>query len=258
MKKVTAEQVMRVVLELELMAITGLSAQELVRLARSAFVAAGGEATKIVSTQRAVALGIFSNDGTGDGIGLAVIGGEKMARELMAITGLSAQALVRLARAAFGAAGGRGGRDRTASNIAEAVMGSEAWNTYKNTEYKSMHGPRKPQGSAACEKRTKARRSKLGGLLAGWTLKNEPEHFAGTDTRWTMDQTLTWLSPDTCISTKHLETLGNMISEAFHQHKKRTRDDANKALKTSSTAAEATDWNGVTSVYGTDFFKPKT
>jgi len=55
----------------------------------------------------------------------------------------------------------------------------------------------------------------------------------------------------------HLETLGNMISEAFHQHKVKMRDATRKTVKKSSTAAEGTDWNGVTSVHGADFFKPK-
>jgi len=186
------------------------------------------------------------------------VGGEKMLRELIAIMGLSAQALARLARAAHNVVAGSS-RDRTAADIAEAVMGSEAWNTYKNTEYKSMYGPRKPEGSAACDKRTKARRSKLGGSLAGWILQNPPEHFAGTDTRWTMGQTLTFLPPDPCIDANHLETLGNIISEAFHQHRRTFRDASayNRRVKTSSTAAEGTDWNGVTCVHGADFFKPK-
>jgi len=193
------------------------------------------------------------------------VGEEKMARELMAITGLSAQELVHLARTAFASAGGtasaiaraeraavtgitwRGVRPvTTAADLAEAVMGNEAWNTYNNAAYKSMHGPRKPQGSAACDKRTKERRSKLGRSLAGWTLQNEPEHFAGTDTHWTMGQTLTWLPPDGDVNHMHLETLGNMISEAFHQHKAKMRD-ATKTVTKSSTAAEASDWNGVTS-----------
>jgi len=138
----------------------------------------------------------------------------------------------------------------------EAVMGSEAWTAYKNTEYKSMHGPRKPQGSNAVKKRTKERRSNLGSTLEGWTLQNEPDHFAGTDTLWTMDETLRWLPPDGDVNHMHLETLGNMISEAFHQHKMNMRD-AVKKVKKSSTAAEASDWNGVTSVHGADFFKPK-
>ena len=47
-----------------------------------------------------------------------------------------------------------------------------------------------------------------------------------------------------------------MISEAFYQHKAKMRDAA-KTVKKSSTAAEASDWNGVTSVHGADFFKPK-
>ena len=58
------------------MAITGLSAQELVHLARSAFAGGvGGAATAIVSAERAVVLGIFCNDGsTGDVMALAFIG----------------------------------------------------------------------------------------------------------------------------------------------------------------------------------------
>jgi len=59
----------------ELMAITGLSAQELVRLARSAFGTVGGTASAAVSSGRAAALGIFCSDRTtGDGLGLCLIG----------------------------------------------------------------------------------------------------------------------------------------------------------------------------------------
>ena len=147
-------------------------------------------------------------------------GGEAVARELMAITGISAQELARLARAEAHAVARRTVTDRTAADIAEAVMGSKAWNTYKNTDSKNLKGPRKPEARGKHEKRTKALRSKLGGSLAGWTLQNQPEHFAGTDTEWTMDQTLTWIPPDTCTHDDHIGTLGNMISEAFHQHKK--------------------------------------
>jgi len=75
------------------------------------------------------------------------------------------------------------------------------------------------------------------------------------------DQPLTWLPPNGDVNAAHLETLGNMISEAFHQHKFKNRDkiknDAKKIDKKSSTAAEASDWNGVTSVHGTDFFTTK-
>jgi len=57
------------------MAITGLSAQELVRLARSAFGAAGGAASSCASAARAAAMGVFCNDGvTGDGMGFCLIG----------------------------------------------------------------------------------------------------------------------------------------------------------------------------------------
>ena len=193
----------------------------------------------------------------------------------MAITGLSAQQLVDMVRSAFAAAGGRASataaavrlaetgierRGRPAvtndADLAEAVMGSQAWDVYKNSIYKSMYGPRKPQGSAATTKRVKERKLKLKGSLAGWTLQIEPEHFAGTDTQWTMDQPLTWLPPDGNVNHKHLETLGNMISEAFHQHKVHMIYDAKK-VKKSSTAAESSYWNADTSMHSVDFFKPK-
>jgi len=197
-----------------------------------------------------------------------------MARELMAITGLSARELVDIARAARSSVGGRAanvaGAERlaatgietrgrrpvaNAADVAEVVMGSEAWDVYKNSNYKSMHGPRKPQGSVATAKRVKERKLKLKGSLEGWTLQIEPEHFAGTDTQWTMDQHLTWLPPDGNVNHRHLETLGNMISEAFHQHKMKMYTEAKK-VKKSFTAAESSEWNGDKSVHGADFFKP--
>jgi len=56
----------------ELMAITGLSAQELVHLARSAF----GAASACLSAARAAQLGIFLSDRiTGDALRLCLIGG---------------------------------------------------------------------------------------------------------------------------------------------------------------------------------------
>jgi len=202
-----------------------------------------------------------------------------MARELMAITGLSAQELVDIARAAFRAVGAPiGGRATAtvyaqrlaatgietrgrppvanAAAVAEAVMGSEAWNVYKNSIWSTMHGPRKPQGSGNMEKRLKERKKKLKGAMVGWTLHIEPEHFAGTDTQWTMDQHLTWLPPNGDVNHRHLETLGDIISEAFHQHRIKMKNDQKK-VKKSSTAAESSQWNGDKSVHGSDFFKPK-
>jgi len=59
----------------ELMAITGLTALQLVALARSAFGTAGGAASATWSTARAAVMGIFSKDNTtGDGLGLCLIG----------------------------------------------------------------------------------------------------------------------------------------------------------------------------------------
>ena len=84
----------------------------------------------------------------------------------------------------------------------------------------------------------------------------EPEHFAGADTHWTMDQALTWLPPDGNVNHEHLETLGNMISEAFYQHKAKVWDAAKNSKKT-STVAKASEWMGDTSV-GADLFKQNT
>ena len=61
----------------ELMAITGLTAQELVHLARSAFGAAGGTASHRRATSAATALTmrVFENDGvTPDALGIDVVG----------------------------------------------------------------------------------------------------------------------------------------------------------------------------------------
>jgi len=188
----------------------------------------------------------------------------------MAILDATAQEIVTMTRsecgrqgaAALAAAGGAGPRpDRTAADIAEAVMGSDAWDKYKNSAYKSMTGPRTPEGSTATKKLTKERKLKLKGSLVGWSLQHEPQHFAGEDTHWSMDQPLTWLPSNGDVNAAHLETLGNMISEAFYQHKNKVRakinNNAKKIDKQSSTAAEASDWNGVTSVHGTDFFTTK-
>jgi len=179
----------------------------------------------------------------------------------MAILDATAQEIVSMTRSecarrggvAAAAAGVGGVRpDNTAVIIAEVVMGSESWNTYKNTAYKSMTGPRKPEGDKAMTKRTKEHKLKLGGSLEGWNL-----HL---DTRWTMDQPLTWLPPNGNMNKAHFGTLGNMISETFYQPKTKNRDKiktARKTAKKSSTAAEGSDWNGATSVHGTDFFKTK-
>jgi len=70
-----------------------------------------------------------------------------------------------------------------------------------------------------------------------------------------MDQRLTWMPPDGDVNNAHLGTLGNVISEAFYQHKVKNRNKLR--YQKSSTAAEASDWNGVTSVHGADFSQTK-
>ena len=188
----------------------------------------------------------------------------------MAIMDATAQEIVTIARSERGKRGGAalaakmattGVRKACFSNaaaIAEAVMGRDAWDTNKNSEYKSIKGPRAPEGSVATKKRVTARNKKMGGCIVEWSLQHEPERFEGQDTLWNMDDTLTWLPPNGDVTGEHVETLGNMISEAFHQHKNavadKKRHDAKKEGKKSSTASE---WGGVTSVRGTNFFKTK-
>ena len=178
-----------------------------------------------------------------------------MARELMAITGLTAQTLVDFARSAASALGSRTALSSCAA-VAEAVMGHDAWETYKNSKYKSMKGPRAPQGSVATLKRVRIRNKKHGGSMAKWNLQHEPEPFAGQDTLCTMDGTFTWMPPDGDERAPHIETLGEMISEAFHNHwlaisNKKFKDkykDAKKTAKMTSTATESSQWDGPNSV----------
>jgi len=58
----------------------------------------------------------------------------------------------------------------------------------------------------------------MGGSLRDWTLQTPLHHFKDVDTRWNMDTELVWLSPDGDLSTTFFNTLGDMISEAFHAH----------------------------------------
>jgi len=92
--------------------------------------------------------------------------------------------------------------------------------------------------------------------MANWTLQPEPEPFAGQDTLWTMDDTFTWMPPDGDVRAPHIETLGEMISEAFHNHwlairNKKFKDkikDAKQTAKMTSTATEVSQWDGPNSV----------
>jgi len=76
-----------------------------------------------------------------------------------------------------------------------------------------------------------------------------------------MDDTLTWLPPDGDVTGAHVRTLGDMISEAFHAHKKREREarlkEAKEARKKSSTAAESSEWDLDTSVKKQGFLQGK-
>jgi len=114
-------------------------------------------------------------------------GGERILRELMAITGATAQELVTIVSSSFGALGGAvsvgsgslekaraaaaaSGRsdrpvDRTVSDIAVVVMGHDAWDTYKNHDPGSMKGPRRPHFRTPTEKRVTERRKTMGGGL---------------------------------------------------------------------------------------------
>ena len=52
-----------------------------------------------------------------------------------------------------------------------------------------------------------------------------------------MDDKLKWLPPNGDVTGAHVETLGDMISEAFRAHKRREKE----ARKKSSTAAESSE-----------------
>jgi len=132
-------------------------------------------------------------------------------------------------------------------------MGSIAWDIYKNHEYKRMTGSRRPQGSAAVEKHVSARNKKLESSMSGWSLECEPELFTDVDTLWRMHDKLKWSSADGDLTKTHVETLGDMISDAFYAHKRDTINARNK----SSTAAESLEWQTDKSVNSKDFSKKK-
>jgi len=76
-----------------------------------------------------------------------------------------------------------------------------------------------------------------------------------------MDDTLARLPLNGDVTRAHVETLGDMISEAFYAHKikedNKRRAEAKEARKKSSTAAESSEWGLVTSVKSNDFFKTR-
>ena len=87
----------------------------------------------------------------------------------MATLDATAQEIVTFARKENARRGGAAGVRPCYGNttaVAEAVMGHDAWEAYKNSKYKSMKGPRKPEGSAATAKRVTACNKKMGGSMA--------------------------------------------------------------------------------------------
>ena len=65
--------------------------------------------------------------------GHTIVGGERAVRELMKILGITARAIVKMARAHTGGGQPPSGPSR---EIAEDVMGRKTWDIYKNLEYK--------------------------------------------------------------------------------------------------------------------------
>jgi len=92
----------------------------------------------------------------------------------------------------------------------------------------------------------------LGGSISGWSLECELEHFTDVDTLWRVEDKLRLLSPDGDLTKTHVETLVDMISEAFYAHKR----DMINARKKSSTAAESSEWQTDKSVNSEDFHSP--
>ena len=60
--------------------------------------------------------------------------------------------------------------------------------------------------------------------MTGWTWETEPECFKDVDTKWHMDDKLTWLSQDGDPTKTFLEKLEDMISESFHAHDRGLRN----------------------------------
>ena len=110
----------------------------------------------------------------------------------------------------------------------------------------TLKGACKPAGSNPSKKKTRDRKALLGGSLTDWTLQTPLHYFKDIDTKWSMDTKLVWLSPDGVLS--FCNTLGDIISEAFHAHHltKYTRayeaDKKKKVAVSTGTSCEATEW----------------
>jgi len=137
-------------------------------------------------------------------------GGARVVQELAKKLGLTPQQVVTKVR-----------RDNSAKlarivalEIAEGVMGRVAWEHYSKSKYKELKGARKPAGLPATEKKNRDRKEELGGSMKGLTLQTPLDYFKDVDTKWKMDTKFVWLSPEGDII--FTNTLGDMISEAFH------------------------------------------
>ena len=97
--------------------------------------------------------------------------------------------------------------------------------------------------------------------MTGWTWETEPECFKDVDTKWHMDDKLTWLSPDGDHTKTFAGTLGEMISEAFHSHAKSKHNTANHAKNyrkfSIGTVCEISEWETDTKVNSNRDFSGK-
>ena len=70
----------------------------------------------------------------------------------------------------------------------------------------------------------KVREKQINSSLHGWTCKAEVLQFVDLDTRWKMEDSITWRSPSSDQTL--VETLGRVISDAYWKHKNGNRNEA--------------------------------
>jgi len=172
----------------------------------------------------------------------------RLVRRMM--LGLTPQQIVTMKRVANGALGN--GRN-VALEITKGVMGRVAWEHYSNSKYKEMTGACKPAGCTATTKKNQARKELLGDSWKGLTLQTLLHYFQDVDTKWIMDTELVWLSPERRITFSN--TLGDMISEAFHANYRKKLSNGTRTSKhvtklkntvSTGTSCEATQWEADT------------
>jgi hypothetical protein len=156
----------------------------------------------------------------------------------MLILSMLVQEIVTLERYAINNTyvGDSGAAPSHACEIAEQVIGRIAWDRFKNTEIKAMKELRKPMPRGTLGPYRAKRNKRIGGSLIGWMLETGLKYFEDVDIQWTMNDTLTWLSPDGDPAGTFSETLRHAISEAFWALKTEQKDAKITAARRSAAA----------------------